>query len=127
MDFTPQTGRTTGNGSGGFTIQTGRTKSRVGNGSSSYAAATQTRHEYSNMAPAKNYAKKPASKDPGRQRTMPKNQPVARSARPGKGYGNPSGQNRAASPDLIERMFQGGVHIRKVPVRVNLKKGQRLA
>ena len=127
MDFTPQTGRTTsGKGRGGYTIESGRTRRKVGNGTASNAATTQTRHEYRGQArqealpSAKNYARMPKA-------AISKQKGVPASTRTGKGQQWPAGhQSAPIHNDLIDRMMRDGVHMHKIPARVNLKRGQRL-
>ena len=129
MDFTPQTGHVSRNRGQGYVVESGRTRPRVQNGTASNAATTQTRHEYRGQSrqealpPAKNYAKKP-QKGTATARTVKKGIPT--SARPGKGPQAAPARFSPVSPDLIDRMFRDGVHMHKIPARVNLKRGQRL-
>lgn len=112
MNFTPQTGHVSRNRGQGFVVESGRTRKQVGNGSSSYAAAVQTKHEY-------------RSRGTANVRTAAKGQTTK--ARPQKpAISNPARNSPMFDNSLIDRMMQDGVHLHKIPVHVKLKRGQRL-
>ena len=105
MHFTPQTGHTNSAQGQGYVIQSGRTRKPA-----QVAAIQAKRRNQGQMSPrtrqealppATNYAKKPA--------------------------GSRSVLSPTEHKSMLKSMFQDGVHMKPIPARVRLKKGQAIA